>query len=109
MSQKKHQQTANSPYAVAIKYQSLSELPSVLAHGQGEIARIITEIAKANDIPIIKDENTLSTLNLNSISGKVDEGCFEVIAELFAFLYFCDEKWRSEHAFLAPLMVGVTT
>lgn len=90
--------------AVALQYQGLDQVPTVLAAGRGAAARAITALARQHGIPVQQNE-TLAELLGNLPSGEpISPESFRLVAELLCFLYSTDERWRSQHDFLDPVL-----
>lgn len=90
--------------AIVLQYTTEDELPELVAKGLGEVARRIEQIAAANNIPIEKNGDALEALSCLRVGQSISEDSFPMIAEVIAFLYHVDIKWREEHAFLAPIL-----
>lgn len=79
--------------AVALKYDAkLSSAPKVTAKGEGFTAENIIKIAKANDVPIQKDEDLVELLSKVDIDREVPAEMYKAIAEVFSFLYKSTKK-----------------
>ncbi|GIN83717.1 hypothetical protein J6TS2_01030 [Heyndrickxia sporothermodurans] len=79
--------------AVALKYQSDSQTaPKVIAKGKGITAENIIEVAKDKDIPIQEDRNLIELLSQLEINETIPEELYEVVAEVFAFIYRLDQN-----------------
>jgi flagellar biosynthesis protein len=90
--------------AIALQYQAEDELPELVAKGLGEVARRIEDIAVANNIPIERNRDALQALSCLKVGQSINEESFPMIAEVIAFLYHVDVKWREGHEFLAPIL-----
>ena len=79
--------------AVALGYDSNSDnAPLLKAKGQGYVAEKLLSKANENDIPVYEDPalaELLSSLNLNE---SIPEDLYEVVAEVFSFLYLIDKN-----------------
>jgi len=74
--------------AVALKYESKKDqAPSVLAKGEGEVARNIIKIAQLHNLPIKKDEDLVELLSKVEIDKEVPKELYTVVAELFSYIY----------------------
>lgn len=79
--------------AVALKYDAAKDLaPSVIAKGKGEVAANILARAKENGIIIQEDPTLVELLSKLNIHESIPEELYEVVAEVFAFLYQLDQK-----------------
>ncbi|WP_214815900.1 EscU/YscU/HrcU family type III secretion system export apparatus switch protein [Exiguobacterium sp. s59] len=73
--------------AIALSYEQSMEAPHVVAKGTGIVAERMLEIAQANGIPVHEDPALLSLLSALNIEEQIPEDVYQVIAELFVFLY----------------------
>lgn len=74
--------------AVALAYDEAEHLaPKVVAKGSGEVAKEIIKLAKENDIPIQEDATLVQLLSELEINQTIPEELYEVVAEVFAFIY----------------------
>jgi len=81
--------------AVVLKYDHQTEkAPLVVAKGQGRIAEKIIELAKENKLPLHKDESLANILIQLNLMQEIPEELYQVIAEVFAFIYSLDQKRR---------------
>ncbi|MFD2704823.1 EscU/YscU/HrcU family type III secretion system export apparatus switch protein [Salibacterium lacus] len=82
--------------AVALGYQAQSEqAPSVKAKGRGLIAEEIIERARENNIPVQEDPSLVELLSQLEINQSIPPELYEVVAEVFAFLYRVDQHSSS--------------
>lgn len=78
--------------AVALKYdQAQNSAPKVTATGKGFIAENIIQKAKENCVPIIKDDSLVELLAELNINDTIPEELYEVVAEVFAYIYKIDK------------------
>ncbi|MGY4689805.1 EscU/YscU/HrcU family type III secretion system export apparatus switch protein [Salibacterium sp. K-3] len=78
--------------AVALGYQAQAEhAPSVKAKGKGYVAEEIIERARENDIPVQEDPSLVELLSQLEINQSIPPELYEVVAEVFAFLYRVDQ------------------
>jgi flagellar biosynthesis protein FlhB len=69
--------------ATALKYsESDDQAPSVIAQGQGEMAKLIVEAARAYGIPIVRDVPVARALNDLEIGDEIPEALYEAVAEI---------------------------
>ena len=74
--------------AVALCYnEETDNAPKVNAKGWGDIAEKIIEIAKREEIPVVEDNDLVELLDKIEINSEVPEELFEIMAEVYAFLY----------------------
>lgn len=79
--------------AVALKYNPLeSTSPVVIAKGKGETAERILKSAEEHNIPIQEDPSLVHLLSKLEIEESIPEELYEVVAELFAFIYHLDNE-----------------
>ncbi|MED1864252.1 EscU/YscU/HrcU family type III secretion system export apparatus switch protein [Fictibacillus nanhaiensis] len=79
--------------AVALKYSPIeSSSPVVIAKGKGETAERILRSAEDHDIPIQEDPSLVHLLSKLEIDDSIPEELYEVVAELFAFIYRLDKE-----------------
>lgn len=83
--------------AVALEYdEEEDQAPKVTAKGEGEIARKILELAEREDIPLYEDEDLVELLYQLDLDQEIPTGLYEVVAEVFAFLYRLNEEEANE-------------
>ena len=73
--------------AMALSYEQSMDAPHVVAKGTGIVAERMLEIALANGVPVHEDPALLSLLSALNIEEQIPEDVYQVIAELFVFLY----------------------
>jgi len=77
--------------ATALKYSEEEELaPAVIAQGQGEMAKLIIEAARAYGVPIVRDVPVARALNELEVGDEIPEALYEAVAEILR------EIWRAE-------------
>ncbi|MFZ4454137.1 EscU/YscU/HrcU family type III secretion system export apparatus switch protein [Salibacterium aidingense] len=82
--------------AVALGYQAQAQhAPSVKAKGKGYVAEEIIERAKENNIPVQEDPSLVELLSQLDIHQSIPPELYEVVAEVFAFLYRVDQHSSS--------------
>lgn len=80
--------------AVALSYDEMKDIaPKVVAKGSGEIAKEIVQIAKENNIPIQEDPTLVEMLSELEINQTIPEELYEVVAEIFAFIYKLEKQF----------------
>ena len=83
--------------ATALKYSDEEDLaPSVLAQGQGEMAKLMIEAARAYGVPVVRDVPVARALNDLEIGDEIPEALYEAVAEILR------ELWRDEAGEQAP-------
>lgn len=79
--------------AVALSYDSLKHsAPRLTAKGKGKVAENIIKIAKEQNIPIQDDPTLVELLSQLKINETIPEELYQVVAEIFAFIYKVDRK-----------------
>ncbi|MCM2674754.1 EscU/YscU/HrcU family type III secretion system export apparatus switch protein [Alkalicoccobacillus plakortidis] len=79
--------------AVALKYLSDQNVaPIVVAKGEGFTANEIIKTAKESQIPIQEDESLVELLSQLTIHESIPPELYEVVAELFSFIYRIDRN-----------------
>ena len=69
--------------AIALKYsESEDQAPSVIAQGQGEMAKLIVEAARAYGVPIVRDVPVARALNELELGDEIPEALYEAVAEI---------------------------
>ncbi|GAA0329900.1 EscU/YscU/HrcU family type III secretion system export apparatus switch protein [Oceanobacillus sp. FSL W7-1281] len=84
--------------AVALSYeQNMDDAPRVMASGKGLVAEEIIERAEAHDIPILEDPSLVEVLAELNINEQIPEELFQVVSEVFAFIYRTDKQTGKEN------------
>lgn len=84
---------SNRKRAVALTYkQEKHEAPVLSAKGEGEIAEKIIRLAEENHIPIQEDPSLVSLLAQLNLNEAIPPDLYEVVAEVFAFIYRLDQN-----------------
>ncbi|OLS37460.1 hypothetical protein BTR22_08280 [Alkalihalophilus pseudofirmus] len=79
--------------AVALRYDAAKQdSPEVIAKGKGIIAEEIIEKAKNHHIPIQEDASLVELLSQLNINQSIPPELYEVVAEVFAFIYRVDKN-----------------
>jgi flagellar biosynthesis protein FlhB len=69
--------------ATALKYSEEEQLaPAVIAQGQGEMAKLIIEAARAYGVPIVRDVPVARALNELEVGDEIPEALYEAVAEI---------------------------
>jgi flagellar biosynthesis protein FlhB len=80
-------------FATALKYSDeVDQAPSVVAQGQGEMAKLIIAAARAYGVPIVRDVPVARALNELEIGDEIPEILYEAVAEILR------EIWRANPA-----------
>lgn len=73
--------------ALALKYErGKDNAPKLIAKGKGYIADKIMEIAKENNIPVIKDEKLLSAAYNLDIYEEIPPELYKAVAKILVFV-----------------------
>lgn len=82
----------SNPKAIALKYDTDKDTaPKVIGKGKGIIAEEIITLAKQSNVPIQEDPTLISLLSQLEINETIPEELYEVVAEVFAFIYRVDK------------------
>jgi flagellar biosynthesis protein len=74
--------------AVALRYERDGDrAPQVVAKGSGSIARRIIEEARKHGLPMREDPLLVEALSGLDLYQEIPEELYQVIAEIYAFLY----------------------
>jgi flagellar biosynthesis protein len=88
--------TPEDKKAVALEYEDEEdEAPRVSAKGEGHLAEKIIELAEREDVPLYQDEDLVELLYGLDIDEQIPPSLYEVVAEVFAFLYRINEEESS--------------
>jgi flagellar biosynthesis protein FlhB len=69
--------------ATALKYAEEEDLaPAIVAQGQGEMAKLIVEAARAYGVPIVRDVPVARALNDLEVGDEIPEALYEAVAEI---------------------------
>jgi flagellar biosynthesis protein FlhB len=83
--------------ATALKYSEEEDsAPAVIAQGQGEMAKLIIDAARAYGVPIVRDVPVARALNDLEIGDEIPEALYEAVAEILR------ELWQGEPAAQPP-------
>lgn len=81
--------------AIALSYQSEKfSAPEVVAKGRGHIAENILKAAKEHQIPVQEDASLVELLSELNINEQIPEELYQVVAEVFAFIYKVDQDQK---------------
>ncbi|MFB6344828.1 MAG: EscU/YscU/HrcU family type III secretion system export apparatus switch protein [bacterium] len=83
--------------AVALEYdEGDEEAPRVTAKGEGQVAEKIIELAEREDVPLYEDRDLVELLYGLDLDEQIPPSLYEVVAEVFAFLYRLNEEQNDE-------------
>ncbi|UOE92857.1 EscU/YscU/HrcU family type III secretion system export apparatus switch protein [Alkalihalobacillus sp. LMS39] len=79
--------------AIALRYDDKKDqAPKVIAKGKGLVADEIIAKAKEHQLPIQEDPNLVELLSKLEINETIPVELYEVVAEVFAFVYQIDKQ-----------------
>ncbi|MCE7794621.1 EscU/YscU/HrcU family type III secretion system export apparatus switch protein [Salipaludibacillus sp. CUR1] len=79
--------------AVAMGYNEREDsAPKIKAKGKGYTAEEIIKRAEENGIPVQEDPSLVALLSQLEINERIPESLYEVVAEVFAFIYYVDRE-----------------
>lgn len=81
---------------IAVGYSPGDPAPEVLAVARGLLAERMLEIARENDIIIYKDSDLAEVLSYMSPGSSVPEKFFRAVAEILAYCYRINDKFRQK-------------
>lgn len=82
-----NRRAANGPSVAVIKYdEEQGKSPTVVAHGTGQVAEKIIELAKKNNVYLQEDSSLLQNLLDIDLGDSVPPQLYGVIAEIFILL-----------------------
>jgi flagellar biosynthesis protein len=73
--------------AVALTYHRDVPAPFVLAKGKGRLADRIQDLARRYNIPLVSDAELADSLYILEVGETIPEELYQIVAELFAFVY----------------------
>jgi flagellar biosynthesis protein len=83
--------THEQKIAVALHYNKINA-PTVSAKGIGNIADMILNIAKENNIPLHEDKDLVTLLSKLELGDEIPEILYRAIAEVISFAYMLTGK-----------------
>lgn len=79
--------------AVALSYHALNDhAPKIVAKGKGFIADELIKEALKHNVPIQEDASLVAMLSQLELNEAIPDELFEVVAEIFAFIYRIDKN-----------------
>jgi flagellar biosynthesis protein len=82
---------------VALRYkEDDSRAPTVVAKGEGDIARKIKEIARKEGIPIHRDDDLVELLAQIEIDREIPPELYSAIAEILSWIYKANTTLEKE-------------
>lgn len=83
--------------AVALRYEAEKDpSPKVIGKGEGNVAENIIQKAMENNIPIQEDASLVEMLSELEVNESIPPELYEVVAEVFAFIYNVDRHYLPE-------------
>ncbi|MES1183569.1 MAG: EscU/YscU/HrcU family type III secretion system export apparatus switch protein [Myxococcales bacterium] len=77
--------------ATALRYQAdEDEAPTVIAHGEGDLAQRLIEAAHAYNVPVVRDVPIAHALRELQLGEQIPEGLYEAVAEVLRELLGAD-------------------
>lgn len=87
----------NKQKAVALSYNGqIDTAPKVIAKGEGRIAANIIRRAEEYQIPITSEPSLVELVSKLDINQTIPEELYQVVAELFAFIYQIDQTAKTK-------------
>ncbi|SIS37696.1 EscU/YscU/HrcU family type III secretion system export apparatus switch protein [Salimicrobium flavidum] len=84
--------------AIALRYDPESGgAPQITAKGQGHIAERIMNRAEEADVPVQEDATLVELLSELNINEQIPEELYQVVAEVFAFIYQSDQELKQRN------------
>lgn len=81
--------------AVALRYQpARDQAPVVAAKGQGRLADKIIALAQEHGVPIKEDPDLVEILARLEVDQEIPPDLYLVVAEILAFVYKANDRWR---------------
>ncbi|HYK73648.1 MAG TPA: EscU/YscU/HrcU family type III secretion system export apparatus switch protein [Pseudoneobacillus sp.] len=82
--------------AIALGYKpEHQDAPTVIAKGTGLIADNIIHKAKESGIPVQEDSTLVQLLSQLEINDSIPDELYQVVAEVFAFIYRADQNIKN--------------
>ena len=97
MPMKKKSEHEQTRIAAAIRYDAArDDAPRLTAKGQGHVAERIIELARQHNIPVRSDKALIQILSQLDIDRHIPPDLYKAVAEILAFVYSANEKYREE-------------
>ncbi|EZH67229.1 hypothetical protein DH09_04645 [Bacillaceae bacterium JMAK1] len=85
-------------FAAALRHDAKGDrAPVVTAKGHGTVAEKIEQIANESDTPIVVDEALAELMTHLHVETPIPSELYEVVAEVFAFVYKIDREMKEIH------------
>jgi flagellar biosynthesis protein len=83
--------------AAAVRYDAAKDdAPRLTAKGKGHVAERIIELARQHDIPVRSDKALIQILSQLDIDQHIPPELYKAVAEILAFVYSANEKYREK-------------
>ena len=74
--------------AAALKYErGVGAAPTIVAKGQGLMAKKIISLAQKNGVPVHEDRNLIEILSTIDLYEEIPAELYKAVAEILAFIY----------------------
>jgi len=94
---RKKKENGQPRIAAAIRYDAArDDAPRLTAKGQGHVAERIIELARQHNIPVRSDKALIQILSQLDIDRHIPPELYKAVAEILAFVYSANEKYREE-------------
>ena len=80
--------------AVSLEYNENDTAPKITAKGKDKIAERILRIAEEAEIPVVNDSDLAAVLYKFDIGDYISEEIYDVVVDLFVFLYKLNGKLK---------------
>ncbi len=82
--------------AVAVQYdREAMDAPTVVAKGEGFVARRILELAREAEVPVVEDAALVSALLSLELGEEIPAELYQVVARVLAWVYRLDKGERT--------------
>lgn len=85
--------------AVALEYSGGEGAPAIVAMARGILVEMLLEIAEEYSIPVYRDADLAEALDGMKVGDEVPEGLFRAVAEVFAYCYRVNARFRDKMIF----------
>ena len=78
--------------AAALRYPAWADAPFIAAKAKGALAERLVEIARQNDVPVVKAADLTDVLTLQEVGDYIPPETYEVLAGIFALLKRIEQR-----------------
>lgn len=78
--------TSKQQKAVALRYPDHAAAPYISALAEGRAAERLIRVAEASDVPVMRDDEMVEVLSIQSVGDFIPEETYAIIASIFAFV-----------------------